>query len=477
MLSASAFGAAYVLLTFTALPTTLADVVRPLILIVTGAVVVTIVVALLLRSIPWAVIATSAFVLAAGAPYVFASAVVVGILVLGVQLVRHEWTWSGIRAARPDRFARGVAVFASGYLIVALALFVPPAIASIPSADRYPGAPADDLPNVYLLLLDGYPRSDTLASVFDYDNRPFELALEGMGFRIADESRSSYAHSWVSLTSMVHGSHIEDIAQLAPLADAAANEQFRALMLALNEGTMVDLFRQNGYRIAAIPPPHQSLGLSTADEYLDSGHMSDFEYSLLIHSQIGRAVMPLVRDFIADQVRGRFQATLDTIETVARSEADRPELLLAHVHSPPHAPLVYDADGQPLPLDACVPVTCTLWEYPDSGWAGLTDQLRYLNGRLLTTLESVIEADPTAVIVLTADHGSRYSSDDLGEYFRIFFAARTPAADPFPRDVHTANILRHLADAYLGTDLGEVDHRTWYSPILNQPLNLEPYEP
>jgi hypothetical protein len=480
ILSPAAFGAAYVLLTFTALPTTLADLVRPLILIAAGTVVLTLVFALLLRNMHWAVIIASALILAASAPFVFVSAAVAGLVVLVVQVVRRKWTWAALRAAPVDRLSRVVSVFASGYLVVAFGLFLPQAVSSIASVDGRGGVLAGDAagadsPNVYLLLLDGYPRSDTLAAVFDHDNRPFERELQQRGFRVAAESRSNYAHSWVSLATLLQGDHIEDIPGLDP-PPTAPNDQFRALMVAINEGRMLQVFRDHGYSIAAIPPPHQSLGLSTADDYRNSEHLTDFEYSLLIHSQIGRAVMPIVRDFIADQVRGRFQATMSGIESQAREHADRPTLLLAHVHSPPHAPLVFGADGEPLPLDNCVPVSCRLWEYPESAWSGLSDQITYLNGRVLGTIDEIVHADPGGVIILMADHGARYSSDDVPEYFRIFFAARTPGTNPFPPDVHSVNVLRHLADAYLDTGFGAADHRTWFSPVLNQPLNLQEFD-
>ena len=47
-------------------------------------------------------------------------------------------------------------------------------------------------PNVYILMLDGYPRADTLATTFGFDNGPFLAELESRDFDVAAESRSNY---------------------------------------------------------------------------------------------------------------------------------------------------------------------------------------------------------------------------------------------------------------------------------------------
>ena len=47
-------------------------------------------------------------------------------------------------------------------------------------------------PNIYILLLDGYPRADTLAERYDFDNRPFLEELRDRGFDVAERSRTNY---------------------------------------------------------------------------------------------------------------------------------------------------------------------------------------------------------------------------------------------------------------------------------------------
>jgi hypothetical protein len=244
-------------------------------------------------------------------------------------------------------------------------------------------------------------------------------------------------------------------------------------MRAIADGEMVRELRRHGYRINAIPPPFRSLALSTADRYLDGGQLTDFEYSLLTNSQVSRLLLAVLPDFYVVQQRDRFEAALETVRSVASEGATEPQFLLAHVFSPPHAPLVFGANGERIPMAPCVPDTCSLWEFPDDeAWARLGSQVSYLNERLLATIDTVLESDHGAIIILMSDHGSRRSDRVPAEHFRTFFAARTPGAEVFPADSDPVNVLRRLSDAYLGTDLGELPYEAWLSPVDNRPLDL-----
>src|SRR4051812_12748535 len=48
--------------------------------------------------------------------------------------------------------------------------------------DAGPARVSDDPPDIVLILLDGYPRTDELARLFGFDNEPFLQSLEQRGF-------------------------------------------------------------------------------------------------------------------------------------------------------------------------------------------------------------------------------------------------------------------------------------------------------
>jgi hypothetical protein len=180
-----------------------------------------------------------------------------------------------------------------------------------------------------------------------------------------------------------------------------------------------------------------------------------------------------VANYAFDQQRERFDDALRAIEA---STGDAfAKVVFAHVFSPPHAPLLFDSAGRDLAAPKCLPSRCALWDFPDEAWEQMTDQIQYLNRRLLATVQTIVEADPDAAIVLLSDHGSRRWADDVDEHFHSFFASRTPGRDVFvgaaPQPV---NVFRLLGAAYLGTPTQPLPYRAWRSPVVNRPLETEP---
>jgi len=92
-------------------------------------------------------------------------------------------------------------------------------------------------------------------------------------------------------------------------------------------------------------------------------------------------------------------------------------------------------------------------------------QIEALNALVLESMESIIEADPQAVIVLTSDHGTRYSQEDEAEQWRVLLAARTPGSEGalFAQDQSTVNILRDIVRTYFEVDAPRLEHQGWSS--------------
>jgi hypothetical protein len=342
---------------------------------------------------------------------------------------------------------------------------------------RLASGPAEaSLPNVYLVILDGYPRGDTLAESYGFDNRPFEAALAELGFEVADRSRSNYPHTWLTLTSMLNGQYLDQVPSLTP-APEAPEDQYRALMSVLNEASMVRRLEEEGYEVVVIPSPFRSVALQRADRYLDGGQLSAFEYSLLTHSPLGQLLVAAAPDFLMDEQRNRFHAALASLVDQGAEGADRPKFVMAHLLSPPHAPLVYGRNGERLPLPACVPASCALWEFPDDAWDGLPDQIAYTNAEILDALRQLVTDDPEATVILMSDHGSRRDAANLDEYFHSFFAARTSGELRFPPDISPVNVLRAVVSAGPGEDLDPLPYAAWMFADELRPMELRPISP
>ena len=71
---------------------------------------------------------------------------------------------------------------------------------------------SDSLPNVYFIILDGYPRNDILKKHVNFDNSEFTNMLEQRGFHIAKNSFANYSFSGLSISSTMNMDYINFLA-------------------------------------------------------------------------------------------------------------------------------------------------------------------------------------------------------------------------------------------------------------------------
>jgi hypothetical protein len=336
-----------------------------------------------------------------------------------------------------------------------------------------------DRPNVYLVLLDGYPRADTLANLFDFDNSPFISALGERGFTVASNSRSNYPQTQVTLATMFNGNYADALG-FRPTTSASGD--LRLLHAAISDGALLSGWRASGYRIVTSVSSFSDASVSDADVVLDGGQLSEWETFLIQRSVLAGVIELSGSSVLEDSQRSRNDGNLADLRAIAASARSAHTVAFVHIVSP-HPPFLRDAHGNPLPAPRCFPGSCTLWQ-PTAAGRGMTvqeygarlgDRITFLNQRVLAAVDDVVAADPTAVIILFSDHGSRYDDADRPEQFRSFFAARTPGrTDVFPDDVTTTNILRDLVTAYSDTDLPTLPYRAWI-PDPQHLLVLTPY--
>lgn len=306
-----------------------------------------------------------------------------------------------------------VLAFAAIFLTLQL-IRVLPLVAGSPSPVplRAPDQPT------FLVLLDGYPRLDTLADL-GIDNTAFVDALESRGFDHYADAHSR--HGWTQLTLLAMLSNKESADNPSSIEEKRAIRNQLALPLGF----------------VAIQPPAGHVVISNAAR-IDRGGMNDFEAELLGDSALGLLMPDLGRAVVMDGLRERIDEALDLL---AATDEDH---VFAHLLTP-HPPF---PDGP-----ACWPACSIFTNAKESQgltteeWAvGMQANLDYLNPRLLEAVDRMIVRHPDANIVLFSDHGARYSYDVPDEWHRSFLAARTPGQQGvFSRQPRPDALLRSLA--------------------------------
>ena len=418
-------------------------------------------------------------VFGSGAPLVVGVAVFVIFAVPLVQLARAR---RGHRLIR--RPATAVLNQFSAVLVVVVVVLhagpdLPGTVAALTRTEPHIAvSPAiADLPDIYVILLDGYPRADVLSRRFGIDNSSFLDALGKLGFDVASRNHSNYPLTQLTLASIFQMRHLEDIASLRPLI-GESGQHVNALRDALNNGPAFSALHAAGYEIVTTPPGYEHATLrDLADRVLDAGTMNDMERETLKRTWLIDLIGNVHPEVFSRPLHDRILNEFDDIGVLAGEHRDRP--IFAWIHIPaPHLPLVIAGDGSALVLEP------RRFNAPAELGFGMTAarfrstyaaELSYLNARTISAIHQLQAAQgkTAPVIIVMSDHGYTYDLNDVAARLSNLFAASTPqipgllANGPTP-----VNLMPILLNGYLGTDFELSPDRYFLIPSGDQLLEL-----
>ena len=316
-------------------------------------------------------------------------------------------------------------------------------------------------PNMFFILLDGYPRADKLQSEFGIDNSAFIGDLLDRDFSVASESRSNQVLTHLTMAQMFNYESASDIA-------SQLGDPDRLWRLDINNGVFFRDLHDLGYETVAVSPGFENVALRRADVFIDTGQLNEFEWAtaeLMGVSVIADAFFP---NLAADLHRSRIVDAFRVAKRQARDLGSSRKFVFVHVVAP-HSPQVFDADGRPLEVPG---FTLPYGDEPEIDRFGfeeyrsrLDGQIAFIDDQTVSLVDSVIAADPAAVIVVFSDHGTgapprqpdgTYPYPDLRT--ANLLAVRSPGHERIVDDRSTlANLLPHLLRAYTGAGPADVD--------------------
>ncbi len=320
-------------------------------------------------------------------------------------------------------------------------------------------------PDVFMILVDAHGRQDVLQDLYAYDDHPFLLSLQGLGFQVATHSRANYGRTRFSLASMLTASYLTP---LNAMPDPARQDALARTTISQNPA--FSMLRRDGYRVIVVSGGYEHLGLRSADRYLDTGQPNEFEDALIGNVGVARlvdAAWPAVR---GGALRDRTRDDLALVARLAGEASDAPRFVLVHVPAP-HGPYVFDADCRPSTLVIDPPAGIGLGGNPTTV-AAVAAQTACVDTLLEASLASLVERDPSAVVIVFSDHGPdehlNWAAPDragLNERSATLFAARTPGTQgAFPDDISLIDVLPDLFNTYLGTRLNLQPNEFWFGP-------------
>jgi hypothetical protein len=359
---------------------------------------------------------------------------------------------------------RAASAVASIFLLVSVGTSLPvvtPIVWHDATADLGPAGPAASGPNMYAILLDGYPGAIAAQSLDpSWDRDRFPVALRSRGFQVVDGSRSNYVRTALTLASMFSMRH------LTPADEARPS----ALRWMVDGGEALRKLHAGGYEITSVSSGFAPVDIHVADRRYVPSQLDELEVSLLRSTNAGTLVTRLFPDLPSAQQRTRVEAIFTAIEAEAE-RAGPARFVFAHVPAP-HGPFVFHEDGSPrtegLPTfygDAPRLRGTTRQETIER----CLEQATYIGDRAIAAIDRIVEADPEAVVVVFSDHGPGIDyevSDPFGSGMNertsnIMAVRSVDGAVTLADDATPINLLPAVFNAYLGESIARLPDETY----------------
>ncbi|HSL42264.1 MAG TPA: hypothetical protein VK897_02455 [Anaerolineales bacterium] len=310
-------------------------------------------------------------------------------------------------------------------------------------------------PDIYYIILDGYPRADVLRDAYAYDNSEFLQSLQDLGFYVAECSQSNYAITGLSLTSSLHLDYLQNLSDIFD----PATVDFLGLFKYLDNNTVRESLSNMGYRTVSFASGFTWAEWRDADVFLapPDGPMTEFEALLLQSTYANILDNTSVVDFeekYAARFRARTQLVLDSFDRLA--DMPGPKLVFIHLIVP-HPPFAFDENGNAVPAGLVDPEN------------GFLDQVKFINKFLLPGLKTLVEKSATPpVIILQGDHGPILEGD-LSAEVKILNAYYLPRGTQvlYPT-ITPVNSFRVVFNTYFGTSFPLIQDVSYYSDRVNR---------
>jgi len=319
---------------------------------------------------------------------------------------------------------------------------------------------ADQMPDIYYIILDGYGRDDILKEYFGYDNSEFTAFLQEKGFYVASKSRTNFVWTYLSLASSLNYQYINNLSDL--LGKDSCDREIAYAMIKKNK--VSQFLKAAGYRYVHFDSTWgatHSNPFADIEIYCEKNIFQDDFMRQLVSTTILRFWEEPVK---VDLVSSHLHA-FSMLETVAEWEG--PKFVFMHM-IPPHHPYLFDREGN-IKRHAYI---SNQFEFHKHLWGEkdqYIDQLIFITKKIKAAIQTILDKSKTPpIIILQSDHGPILKNSPRGDYLKartaILNAFFLPGETNFLYDTITpVNTFRLIFNHYFNTSLPLLPDETFYS--------------
>ena len=270
-------------------------------------------------------------------------------------------------------------------------------------------------PNVYHIILDEYTDNEILNKKFGYDNTEFLNFLEKNKFHIPDKIFSTSPSTTHELNAILNMKYPEKFGWVS--------ENYESM----NNNVVMSIFSENDYTIIETNSMMRYKNFSDVDQKLcyDTNFINSEFLDQILNKSIIRYFMEKHQENTRrDTVRCAFNELSEIPLKI-----DNPTYVFSHLYVP-HPPFLFGENGENITPNHRDISGLQSWENPD----GYVNQLIYATTEISDVVESIIENDPSAIIIVQGDtgtltgidHDSEKTFNDVYQSRSILYAIRIP---------------------------------------------------
>jgi hypothetical protein len=308
-------------------------------------------------------------------------------------------------------------------------------------------------PDIYLILLDGYTRSDILKENYNFDNSAFLQELEERGFYVAECAQSNYPSTKLSVTSVFYAKY-HDLPYLSPVSSSVVVETVRSL------GYQVMTFenRSNGHFDINedVRLSRNTMAFGRVDL---TGGLSEFEMMLLQTSMLRLAYdMPQLFPGLntqllheAEYYEHYHQVKFILSELQRIPEIDGPKLVFAHILVP-HPPFIFSPEGE--------------FTWAEDRVSGYNSNVQFIDSQIVPVVDAIIaKSKVPPVIIIMGDHGpfgSQVTPEMRLSILNAYYVNDEAKQDLYA-EITPINSFRVVFNNYFGTNYPLLEDKSYFS--------------
>ena len=340
------------------------------------------------------------------------------------------------------------------------------------------------LPNVYYIILDGYPRNDVLKKHLDFDNSEFINFLKQREFYVAENSYSNYSLSSTSIPATMNMNYInflaDELGEDSRSYDPLLGKDFGLYA----DNQVIKNFKSMGYKVAkigSVPMYLHEIPLADLSLCYKSIHLMDNR----LFDTVARTSMIgyFIERWSEDLQRQIILCAFEELPKIS-SYYEEPVFVWSHIMLP-HFPLIFGADGEPITPGESLLVMNNphVFEGTDSSWnikQQFLQQLQFANKKSMELVDKILENEKQSIIIIQSDHGSAFdvdlddpTDDDVHQRLSNINAIYFPDEKPreiLMNDQTNVNTFRIVFNSYFGSDYDILEDRIYWNLSFKKPF-------